>query len=248
MTILRILIVDDDTSLAQTTADIFSISGYEVTVAHSGVEALAALREQSFDCVFSDVKMPEMNGVELYLQMREQRCDVPFVLMSAYAAPELITRGLHAGILAALSKPLDMRQVLSFLNALGVETGIAIIDDDADFCRSLHDILVQQGYSVTTYTDPAQALAHFDGVAHVVLLDLVLNHISGLDIFRQIRAHYPSLPVIFISAHRHTLQQVLDSAPEFASIMYLTKPLALDDLHNLLRTLRQRQLQSKLQP
>ena len=62
---LHILVVDDDSRMAKTLTDILKIKGYEAFSAHSGNEALEKMEEAIFDCVLSDVKMPDVNGVDL---------------------------------------------------------------------------------------------------------------------------------------------------------------------------------------
>ncbi|MBN1488151.1 MAG: response regulator, partial [Anaerolineae bacterium] len=63
---LNILVVDDDIMMAKTLHDILKLKGYNVEVAHSGVEALKKVAETSFDCVLSDIKMPEIDGIGLF--------------------------------------------------------------------------------------------------------------------------------------------------------------------------------------
>ena len=70
---LRILIVDDNRRVACTLADILSILGYAPVEAYSGAEALEKVRLQVFDCVLTDVKMPGLDGLELYRQLRQVR-------------------------------------------------------------------------------------------------------------------------------------------------------------------------------
>lgn len=67
---LRILIVDDDRRMTHTLADILSLSGYEPVEVWSGPEALEKVRTQTFNCVLTDVRMSDMDGVELHRQLR----------------------------------------------------------------------------------------------------------------------------------------------------------------------------------
>ena len=60
---LRILIVDDDSRMTRTLADIFSMAGHKPVEANSGPQALELARSQPFDCVLTDVRMPGMDGV-----------------------------------------------------------------------------------------------------------------------------------------------------------------------------------------
>ncbi len=82
----RILIVDDDCMMAKTMADILNVKGFRADTAHSAAETLALASEHEFDCVLTDVKMPEMNGVDLFRALKKRKPDVPIVLMTAYAA------------------------------------------------------------------------------------------------------------------------------------------------------------------
>ena len=113
---LRILIVDDDQRMANTLKDILSVKGYGTEVAFSGSEALGKVGKEKFDCVLTDVKMPEMNGVELYKAIKGIQPDIPVVLMTAYSADMLVKEGLEEGAIGTLAKPLDIEVLLAFFS------------------------------------------------------------------------------------------------------------------------------------
>jgi len=123
---LRILVVDDDCRMAKTLANIFRFKGYEAVVAHSGSEALEKVMEGpfgcaqngSFDCVLSDIRMPEMDGVELYRAIKARRPDLPMVLMTAYSTNRLVKEGLEEGAMAAFTKPVDIDALLALFSSL----------------------------------------------------------------------------------------------------------------------------------
>ena len=118
---LRILIVDDDRRMARTLTDILKVKGYEAEMAHSGPEALEKVEKGHFDCILSDIKMPEVNGVELYRAIKEIDADLPVVLMTAYSHDKLVNEGLKEGAIAVMTKPLDINALLSFFSALRKE-------------------------------------------------------------------------------------------------------------------------------
>jgi two-component system response regulator HydG len=115
---LRILIVDDDPGMARTLASIFRIKGYQAAVAHNGLDALRQVTGACFDCVLSDIRMPEMNGVELCRAMQGSQPGVPVLLMTAYSQDTLVSQGLDEGAVAVLSKPLDIDGLLTFVSSL----------------------------------------------------------------------------------------------------------------------------------
>ena len=237
---LRILIVDDDRRMTRTLADILSISGHTAVVANTGVEALEKARTQIFDCVLTDVRMPEMDGVEFHRQLRLIQPGLPVVLMTAYAADETIRKGLAEGVVGVFDKPLDINNLLGFLTSLAKNCTIVIVDDDPAFCKTLGDILHQRGFKVEQVTDPHTDVEKMASIAQVILLDMKLNSISGLDVLKEIRKRYPSLPVLLVSGYREEMAETIRAALDINAYACLYKPV---EIPALLQTLAQLQLE-----
>lgn len=111
-----ILIVDDNEALAQTLRDIVELKGYHAAVATSGIEAIMLLEATSFSCVISDVRMPALNGMELYHLVRKRHPDTRVLLMSAYVEDGAVLTGLGEGAPPVLRKPLDIPLLLSLVS------------------------------------------------------------------------------------------------------------------------------------
>ena len=114
---IRILVVDDNPAMADTLADILEVKGFSVHAAASGTEALKILREQPVDILLTDVKMPEMNGLELYRETRKLYPRLITIFMTAYAADELIQQGMAEGVKTVLTKPVDINFLLLLFSA-----------------------------------------------------------------------------------------------------------------------------------
>jgi CheY-like chemotaxis protein len=114
---LSILVVDDNPSIAGILADILDVKGFEVHAAYSGAEAIEILRAHPIDVMLTDVKMPDLNGVELYRATRKLYPNLTTVLMTAYAADDLIQQGLTEGIKTVLSKPVNIDYMLVLFDA-----------------------------------------------------------------------------------------------------------------------------------
>jgi len=114
---IRILVVDDNPAMADTLADILEVKGFSVHAAASGAEALKILREQPVDILLTDVKMPEMNGLELYRETRKLYPRLITIFMTAYAADELIQQGMAEGVKTVLTKPVDINFLLLLFSA-----------------------------------------------------------------------------------------------------------------------------------
>ena len=115
--ITSILVVDDNPSMADSLADILELKGFTVCAAASGMEALQILKQGPVDILLTDVKMAGMNGLELYRETRKLYPNLITVFMTAYAADELIQQGMAEGVKTVLTKPLDIKFMLSFFSA-----------------------------------------------------------------------------------------------------------------------------------
>jgi two-component system response regulator HydG len=114
---LSILVVDDNPSMASILADILDVKGFTVHAANSGAEALEILRNHPVDILLTDVKMPGMNGVELYRETRKTHPNLLTFLMTAYSEDEIIQKGMAEGIKVVFSKPVDINLLVSIFSA-----------------------------------------------------------------------------------------------------------------------------------
>ncbi|MBM4431059.1 MAG: response regulator [Chloroflexi bacterium] len=243
---LHILIVDDDRLMANTLRDILRLKGYLADTAYCGAEALASLEREPFGCVLSDIKMPDIHGVDLYRAIQARYPTLPVVLITAYARDELVRQGLEEGVIACLSKPLDINRLLALFDSLRKERSVVLVDDDALFCRTLGDILRARGFLVTEITDPHQVLSRIQPDGQVMLLDLRLNHITGLDVLREIRKSHPRLPVILLTGYREQMAPLVEAAQKLTAYACLYKPLQIDHLLQTLTRIAQQELGSLL--
>jgi len=102
----RILIVEDDTTFRGLLAAILEDAGHEVIQAVNGAAGLAKLQQESFDLVLSDLKMPQMGGIELFHASRFDQAAPPFVLITAFGTVEEAVAAIKDGVSDFLTKPL----------------------------------------------------------------------------------------------------------------------------------------------
>jgi len=244
---MKILVVDDDRRIVKTTHDILKVKGYEAMVAYSGEEAVEMVKNSPPDCVLMDIKMPGISGVEAMKQMKAIAPALPVVLASAYATVELMEEAGKAGAYAVLSKPINFQMVLSFLAILRKEESVLIVDDDPVFCKTLKDILTLQGYRVETGSEPAEALEKMgEDYKLVVLLDLKLGAVNGLDVLQRIRARYPTKPVVLMTGYRQEMSDCIEKGMRVGAHTCLYKPLEMEDLLRLIEDIRLKKLRNLL--
>ena len=104
---LRVFIVDDDRDFAESLSGLMEVEGYDVALAHSGEDAVEMSRTHEFDITFMDVRLPAMNGVESFMEIRKFKPDAKVVLMTAYSVEQLLLQGRDAGALAVLRRLLQ---------------------------------------------------------------------------------------------------------------------------------------------
>ena len=119
--LVKVLIVDDDVNICETLKDILiEKSGYTVTVAHNGEEALSFAKQQTQDMIFLDMRLPTMSGLEIYLAIREFDSKVPVIIMTAYQfeLKQCVDEALVKGAQACIHKPVDAEAVFKILEGL----------------------------------------------------------------------------------------------------------------------------------
>lgn len=235
---LTILIVDDDQRMTHTLADILSMSGYRSVEARSALQAIDLVKKNRFDCVLTDVRMPDMDGTALYKTLHQEQPGLPVILMTAYSADETIHQGLDEGVIGVFEKPLNISQLLGFFSSLSKNRTVAVIDDDPAFCTTLSDILHQRGFYVVVAHDPPHDLETAISEAQVILLDLKLNSVSGLDVLKQIRHDHSDLPVLLITAYRNEMAETIELAKEHAAFTCLYKPFETNELIRILENIQ----------
>ena len=113
----RALVVDDDRLMATTLGEILVLKGWDVSMVYDGRAAVRATLAQGFDVVVMDIRMPEMDGVAALTAIKAANPDVQVVLMTAYAAPEVLLEAERHGVRQIVSKPLDLPRLLEMLAA-----------------------------------------------------------------------------------------------------------------------------------
>lgn len=107
----KVLVVDDDAVVGKSFSRVLSSKGYVVTTAQNAHEALRQIREQEFDVVFTDIKMPGMDGVELAERVKSSRPWTPVVIITGFGTTENESRAKAAGVSDFMRKPLSPEMI-----------------------------------------------------------------------------------------------------------------------------------------
>lgn len=104
---IGILIVDDEASIRNSLSGWFKMDGYRTEVAEDAYEALKKLQDDNFDIVLVDIKMPEMDGIELQKRIKEIDRNIITIIITAYATVETAIQAMKDGAFDYITKPID---------------------------------------------------------------------------------------------------------------------------------------------
>ncbi len=107
----KILFVDDEESILEIAGEYFQRKGYDVLTARNGFEAVKIIDNENVDCCFTDINMPQMDGLELAERIRLKDNTLPVIIMTGYPSLENTIRTLKNGVVDFLIKPVNLSQM-----------------------------------------------------------------------------------------------------------------------------------------
>lgn len=235
----RILLVDDNQEFLDSTRDVLEDEGFEVVAATSGEDAIRVTRSESFDVILMDIVMPGMNGVESFIEMKKHNPGVRVVMVTAFSVEDLVRQALKEGACAVLHKPLDMEKLFETIDeakAKGNGGLVLIAEDDRTFCDNLNQILGDHGYSVVFAYDGQEAVSKAEAQAFdVLLLDMNLPLLNGLEVYRSIKAIQPNVVAIVVTAYAAEMDALIQQTLDESAHICLIKPIDIPQLLGLLK-------------
>ena len=108
----NILIVDDDIEMCKTVEKYLQLHGFKVTWVTSAKDAMVLIEKELYDTVLTDLRMPQMDGIDLCAHIGESQPDIPIILMTAFGSLETAIRAIRAGTYDFITKPIEM-EILS---------------------------------------------------------------------------------------------------------------------------------------
>jgi len=107
-----ILVIDDEKAIRKALNEILTFEGFVVDEAADGAEGAKEIKENVYDCILCDIKMPRMDGIEVLQLVREERPDTPFIVISGHGNIETAVDAVKKGAYDYISKPPDLNRLL----------------------------------------------------------------------------------------------------------------------------------------
>jgi DNA-binding NtrC family response regulator len=108
----KILIIDDERSIRNTLKDILSFEKHHVDTAEDGIIGLKMIEENEYDVIFCDIKMPQMDGIEVLEKIIETHPEIPVVMISGHGNIDTAVEAIKKGAFDYIAKPLDINRIM----------------------------------------------------------------------------------------------------------------------------------------
>jgi CheY-like chemotaxis protein len=231
-----ILVVDDDVDTCRNLSDILTDLGYHVDVAHDGLNALELVRQRHYEIALLDLKMPGMDGLTLYREIRKSSAATVGIIITAYAGGKTAEEAQAAGAWLLLPKPVDFKRLLRCVDEALDQPLLLVVDDDHDLCENLWDLLRDRGYRVSLAHDTTEVSRCLAGQDYrVVLIDMKLPSGDGGEVFRLVRQSNPAARTVVITGRRSETDEMVRQVLSEGADAVCYKPF---DVPGLLSTLQ----------
>jgi DNA-binding NtrC family response regulator len=237
----KVLVVDDDVNLLDLLVDTLTTIGYRTTPAHGGVVALEKLKDDRFDLMITDIKMPDLDGIQLLKKVRRHYPDMPVLFITGYGTPEMIGQSSPDGILA---KPFRIAQIEALIEETLSRKGklagpsmrkVLVVDSDAAFRTSLADALSVSNYVTFGAGDELEALKELqNGHFHAVIASSDPSERGSVDLGRKVKQISPKTSVILIGPKGSPEPSATDLAQ---CDQYVRKPFQIGEIVEVLNRL-----------
>jgi two-component system response regulator HydG len=233
----RLLVVDDDADTCANLSDTFTDLGYRVDVAYDGSAALKLVEKNAYDLALLDLKMPGMNGLELYRAIRRISSGTVAIIVTAFVSSDTAKSVMQAGAWRIVPKPINFGQLQSEVEEALNQPLVLVVDDDHDLCQSLWDLFREQGYRICLAHDAQTVKMRLGQRAYqVVLIDMKLPQTDGTKILQIVQDENPTARTLIITGFAREMNESIQEAMASGADAVCYKPF---DVEQLLKTVKE---------
>lgn len=227
----KVLIVDDNHDLSDCLAVLLAEQGYDTSVVYNGEDAVKKVRDEPFDLAIIDVKLPGINGVEVFRTIRKINPEMEGIMMTGYQMDQLLAEAINDGSVSVLRKPFPMARLSAKISDIQQKGILLIVDDDPEFVSSMEQYLIQQHYKVLiAQTDKQASDCLMQESIDILVLDLKRPIIHALDIYLGLNEKGYTIPTIIVTGYTAQEAGKPDALRSMSVTGCLFKPFSPEDL------------------
>jgi CheY-like chemotaxis protein len=261
----RLLVVEDNKAEQMSISELLGHDDIEIAAAGTGAEALSALRQEPYDCVVLDLRLPDMSGFEVLEQMRNEPslADVPVVVFTGRELSAEEDAQLHTMARSIVVKgvesperlldetalflhrvitdlPTEKQRMLERLNSSDedlVGRKVLLVDDDSRNIFALSSVLERRGMRVLTSTTGSEAIELVESTPDlaIVLMDIMMPEMDGYQTIEKIRKSPAYRRLPIIALTAKAMKGDREKCLEAGASDYLAKPVNTEQLLSSLR-------------
>ncbi|MEK7275258.1 MAG: response regulator, partial [Candidatus Desantisbacteria bacterium] len=182
------------------------------------------------------IRLPGINGVEAFIQIKEINPEVKVIMMTGFAVEGLIEESLQQGAYACIHKPFDLEKVISIVEQVLKENKkvVLIANGDSQTREEVRKALTEKGYRIVTAVDAEDVYIKLkNNQCHCILVNLQLPGMNGLKILKEVKELHPNV-VVIVMADCGLPEMIMD-AKQLSVYGYIKKPVDVDALIRLLK-------------
>ena len=234
-----VLIVDDDRIIREELHKEMKRQYFRPLMAADGTEALERFRQEEVDIVLLDVKLPDMDGLEVLKRMKEERPGSEVIVITGLGSQEIAIRSLRAGAIDYIEKPINMDELSAALgraqekleerNEIFYKNRLLLIDDEKDIAEFLKRVLEKEGYEVLVAYNGHDGLRLIETKKiDVLITDIKMQDMDGIEVLHRAKQLYRDIEGIVITGFKD--QDLAIRSLRAGAVDYITKPVNLDEI------------------
>lgn len=233
-----VLLIDDNRDLAENLREILEDLDIPADIAEAGVPALTMLEAGDYDLVITDLRMPDMDGIDVLRTINQRWPRLPVVIMSAYANDVAMRDAAAAGALEILSKPVDIEHMIGLVKRIAEPNAkILVLEDDdhlrSNLCEALFEITNAVPYPAPDVATAERLAAEVE--FPIAIIDIRLPDGDGVTVGRALRARLgDQIALFYITGHADELRAQLATLLDSDHMHVLEKPFSPGTLISLI--------------